>query len=62
MEKIVIRPNKYRQFGLANQECRFYLITDLVDTFVIEQDGIYKSYDILIYSDRNLLEIIQQTE
>lgn len=62
MERIVIRPHKYRQFGSANQDTHFYLITDLVDSFMIEQDGSYKSCEILTYNHGDFIELINQTK
>jgi hypothetical protein len=62
MEKIVVRPHKYCQFGSSDRRCNFYLITDIADSFVIEQDGSYKSCEILQYSNDDFVEAIYQAE
>jgi hypothetical protein len=63
MERIVIRPHKYRQFVLSDEKkCNFYLITDIADSFVIEQDGSYKSCKVLEYGEGDFIETIHQTE
>lgn len=62
MEKIIIRPDKYRNFGDIEEQCSFYLFTDIVDTFLIEQDGSYKICEILSYGGGELATLLQQTQ
>jgi hypothetical protein len=63
IEKIVIRPNKYRQFGFSKQS-NFYLITEanLVDVFVIEAGNFFQKYQILAHTGNDLGEVLKLTE
>lgn len=63
MRTVIIRPHRYQQFGRAERDTNFYLITDSPESFTIEQDGSYHSCQILVYSDdKNFLELIEQTQ
>jgi hypothetical protein len=63
IDKIVVRPHKYRQFGFSKSQ-NFYLITEanLIDRFLIEPSAAYEKHQILAYNGESLAEVLNYTE
>jgi hypothetical protein len=62
LDKIVIRPHKYRQFGLSENQ-NFYLITEasLVDKFVIEADDSYERCEVIVHAGDDFSAVLGLT-